>query len=58
MDEKRKRGRPPVIGVTRGHRTEVRLAPAEHAALLALAKAAGMTISDYVRAKVLEAVPR
>jgi predicted HicB family RNase H-like nuclease len=44
--------------VTRGHRTEVRLAPAEHAALLALAKAAGMTISDYVRAKVLEAVPR
>lgn len=54
MTEKKRIGRPPVIGVTRGHRTEVRLAPAEHAALLALAKAAGMTISDFIRAKVLE----
>lgn len=58
MTGKKRIGRPPVIGITRSHRTEVRLAPAEHAALLALARAAGMTISDYLRARVLEAVPR
>jgi predicted HicB family RNase H-like nuclease len=59
MTEKKKLGRPPAVGVARDRKLEVRVAAFELAALVEQARREGVTLTDYVRSRVLvEAVPR
>lgn len=56
MDHKKKLGRPPAVGVARDKKLEVRMAGFELDALTKVAAREGLTVADYVRARLLARV--